>query len=154
MVMFEQIPGYFSLSELEQLAAVKNKTLEKVIYTVWKNLSSNGEGFESLDWVEFFFSENVQLTIHAGEDSSGISIEPLNYGLQQTRVLQQFRGQVVLDRIDMSHSPVWVALIGQKVDNIGLESHDHDQFANHMIQLGLGEKSVEISLGEEGLFVI
>ncbi|MEZ4774484.1 MAG: hypothetical protein R3D00_14965 [Bacteroidia bacterium] len=151
--MFEQIPGYFSLSELEQLAAVKGRMLEKVIYTVWKNLSSNGDGFESLDWVEFFFSENVQLTIHAGEDSSGISIEPLNYGIQQTRVFQQFRGQVVLDRIDMSVSPVWAALMGEKVSDIGLESHDHDQFANHIIQLELGGKRVEITMGEEGLII-
>ncbi|MDX2246703.1 MAG: hypothetical protein SF052_08015 [Bacteroidia bacterium] len=153
MSMFEQIPGYFSESEKKQLAAIQGETLERVFYTVWKNLSAHGEGFESLDWVELFFSENVHLTIHAGENSSGITIKPLNYGFEQTRVFRQFQGQVVLDRIDMSSSPVWVSLLGKKVISVGLEEHDHGQFANHIIQLGFEEKRVEIRMDEEGLWV-
>ncbi|MEZ4826577.1 MAG: hypothetical protein R3C61_09835 [Bacteroidia bacterium] len=152
--MFEQIPGYFSAAELAQLSAIKERSLEKVIYTVWKNLSSHGEGFESLDWVELFFSENTLLTFHAGENSSGIGIQPLNLSFEQNRIFHQFRGQVALDRIDMSHSPVWADLLGKKVTNIGLETHDHDHFANHIIQLDLGQNRVEIGMGEEGLIVL
>lgn len=151
--MIDYFPGYFSNEELQKLSQVKGKVLTRVLYTVWENLTNRGEGYKSLDWVELFFSDGTDLTFRAMENSSGIEIQPLNYPFEQTRVLQQFKGQVRLERIDMGNSPVWAGIIGQPVLSIGMEEHAPGQFANHILQMEIGERIIEITYEEEGLTV-
>ncbi|MEO1451667.1 MAG: hypothetical protein AAFV07_19215 [Bacteroidota bacterium] len=151
--MFDALPTYFGEEELKALRALEGQHILRVFYTIWRNNADKGGGFESLDWVEIQFESGHKITFHADEEEKGIEITPLNFGLEQTRIQQQFRGQVSLERVDMSQSPVWESLIGAPITAIGLLHMDKRQHPNHVFQLELGETSLEFTREEAGLLV-
>lgn len=151
--MFDALPTYFGEDEIKALRALEGEQILRVFYTIWRNNSDKGDGFESLDWVELKFESGHSITFHADEEQQGIEIAPLNFGLEQTRIQQQFRGQVSLERVDMTMSPVWESLIGAPITAIGLLHMDKRQHPNHVFHLELGAKSLEFAREESGLIV-
>lgn len=151
--MFDAIPTYFGEEEIKALRSLEGQRILRVFYTIWRNNSTKGGGFESLDWVELKFENGHEITFHADEDAAGIEITPLNLGLEQTRVQQQFKGQVSLERVDMTDSPVWQALIGASISAIGLVHMDKRQHPNHVFHLEIDKQSLEFSRGDAGLIV-
>ncbi|MDX1907865.1 MAG: hypothetical protein SF053_12600 [Bacteroidia bacterium] len=144
-------PDTFTPAELDTLASLDGKTLQKVIYTVWKNLTPGGGQFQALDWISLIWYDGARTDLHAVEDQPGIRIEPLNYGLEQTRVIQSLPGQVEMEQVDMTFSPVWMGLQGVSVTSIGLEEVDEDLFRNDVFHLEFEDTTIEISLGEAGM---
>jgi len=145
------IPFYFQEEELEQIAEAEGKRLEKVIYTIWRNIAKKEEIFEALDGISLFFEDGQRLDLLPREDQQGIEIRSLNFALEQTRVQQQFKGQVELKQVDMSLSPVWKDSLGQRLDSVGMNSPMDGYFQSNLIQLKFSGTQVEISMGQEGL---
>lgn len=147
------IPNHFLAEELTILKEMEGKQLARVVYTIWKNVAAKEGAYEALDWVELVFADGSKFDFTAGEETDGIHLRDFNFGLEQTRILQQFQGQVELDRVGMNESSVWKSAIGERLVSVGL-LHDFDQqFQNHILQLEFGSHLIEFSLGEEGLIV-
>ncbi|MDX2286300.1 MAG: hypothetical protein NW241_19175 [Bacteroidia bacterium] len=149
--MSEWFPVYFSEEELESLQAQEGKRLHMAHYIVWQNLTANGEQFEALDWIELHWTDGSTVAFHADADTDAIRIRPLNFGLEQTRVLQEFGRQARLERIDMSLSPVWAPVIGRRLSGIGLDEFDAGLFRSELLQLGFEGLQIEIARDTEGL---
>ncbi|MEM7369404.1 MAG: hypothetical protein AAF587_12450 [Bacteroidota bacterium] len=148
------MPTYFNQEELAALQALEGKHLAQVFYTIWRNISKPEEPYEALDCLELRFADGDDIAFTRAEEGQGIQIEDYHFALEQTKVVQQFRGQVELERIDMSQSPVWQACIGLPVTAIGLEHHGPKLHPSHVIQIEFGRQTQEIALGEEGLIVV
>jgi hypothetical protein len=151
--MHQLLPQYFAPYEVQQLHELKGKLLDRVVYTIWRNVAKPAESYEALEWLELNFQDGTQLSLTAGEETSGLQLKEFNFGLEQTRVIQQFRGQVELERVEMNDSPIWKNLIGEAVIGIGLVMMDRDLYQNHLLHLEFSPALVEISLGEEGLVI-
>ncbi len=145
------IPFYFQEEELEQIAKVEGKRLEKVIYTIWRNIAKTEEIFEALDGISLFFEDGQRLDLLPREDQQGIEVRSLNFALEKTRVQQQFKGQVELKQVDMSLSPVWKDSLGQRLDSVGMNSPMDGYFQSNLLQLEFSGTQVEVSMGQEGL---
>lgn len=146
----ELIPHYFNENELQALQQLEGKPIYRVVYTIWSNVAKQEEVYESLDWISLFF-EKARVDFTVREDQQGMEIRELNFALEQTRIAQQFRGQVELRQVDMSESPVWEAVIGNPLNAIGFTSPMDGYFQSNLIRLEFLDKTVEIALGEEGL---
>lgn len=144
------IPFYFNETELATLQGLQGKSLFRAVYTVWRNIAKKDDIYESLDWISLFF-EGGQVDFTVREDQQGMEIRPLNFALEQTRVAQQFGGQVELKQVDMSLSPAWEGTIGSPLQSIGFSSPMDGYFQSNLLQLEFSDKTVELSLGEEGL---
>ncbi|MCI4670244.1 MAG: hypothetical protein MRZ79_19060 [Bacteroidia bacterium] len=144
------IPFYFSEEELLKLKGVEGRSLSGVIYTVWRNVAKKAEIYEALDWISLFFEEK-RLDFTIREDQQGMELKELNFSLEQTRVAQQFNGQVELKQVDMSESPVWGKAIGLPLNSVGLSSPIDGYFQSNLLQLEFTQATMEIALGQEGL---
>lgn len=151
--MLDFMPSYFNEVELAALRALEGKHLVKVLYTIWRNVSNPQEPYEALDCLELFLHDGSELAFTRAEEENSIQIGEYQFALEQTRVVQQFRGQVELERIDMSQSPIWETCIGRPITAIGLEHHGPNLHPSHIVQIELGGQTQEIALGEEGLIV-
>ncbi|RMG72957.1 MAG: hypothetical protein D6722_04460 [Bacteroidetes bacterium] len=146
------IPSYFTEEELRRLRGLEQRLLARVWYVIWRNVAKPEAPYEVLEWISLQFADGERLDLRRSEsETGGIELDGLNLGLEQTKVLQQFRGQVELERVDMSPSPVWDSVMGKPVTAVGLEQLDRDHFRNHVLHLEFGEEVVEIALNQEGL---
>ncbi|MEM7658244.1 MAG: hypothetical protein AAF399_19110 [Bacteroidota bacterium] len=151
--MNDILPTYFAPHEVQELHELQGKVLDRVVYTIWRNVAKPTESYEALEWVELNFSDGSLMSLTAGEETTGIQLKELNFGLEQTRILQQFRGQVELERVEVNGHPVWQELIDLPITGIGLVMLDRDLYPNNLLHLEFGSATVEFSLGEEGLLV-
>lgn len=150
-MMHDILPSYFTPDEVFTLRETEGKKLVSTVYTIWKNVAKPEAAFQALDWISLGFGDGVALDIYGGAESEGIQIKPLNFSLLQTQIWQQFRGQVEIEQVEMSQSPIWQPVIGQRIQSIGLASPSDDLFQNHLIQIHATEMAIEISKDEEGL---
>jgi hypothetical protein len=153
VAMHDILPTYFAPHEVQALHELQGKVLDRVVYTIWRNVAKPTESYEALEWVELNFTDGSMISLTAGEETTGLQLRELNFGLEQTRVQQQFRGQVELERVEVNGHPVWKEVIGLPITAIGLVMLDRDLYPNHLLQLELGPEMVEFSLGEEGMLV-
>ncbi|WNJ19395.1 hypothetical protein [Pontibacter sp. G13] len=151
--MLDMFTNYFSPEDLSTLRSFQGSTLLRVNYVIWRNIAKPHDIMEVLEWIDLQFAEGGRLSITAGEESLGLELEDLNFGLEQTKVLQQFRGQVELEMIDMTDSPTWAGLAGQQLVAIGLMAHDRNQHPNKMIQFEFEDSMVDLAVQDEGLLV-
>lgn len=151
--MIDPMPTYFNEQELNELRALKGKVLLRVLYTIWRNIANPAEPYEALDWIELIFVDGTEIAFTRAEESNGMEIRELNFAMEQTRIVQQFRGQVEWERVDMSSSSIWENCIGSPVTGIGLEHHGVNMHPSHTIHLTFGGQTQELGLGEEGLIV-
>ncbi|GAB4416807.1 MAG: hypothetical protein OHK0039_26480 [Bacteroidia bacterium] len=148
------LPNYFRPDELEALRYLQGRVLDKVLYTVWRNVADQTQPYALLEWVELYFGDGEVLALTSSEEEPrGLEIRPLNFGLEQTRVIQQFRGQVELERVDMSESPIWAGQIGSAVTAIGLVSFGEELYQNNLLHIEFESRRIEVSLNEDGLLV-
>ncbi|MDP5171361.1 MAG: hypothetical protein NWR72_14045 [Bacteroidia bacterium] len=146
-------PLNFTESELKDLNALEGRELSQVFYTVWNNLSAKGGDFQALDWVELFFADGHEIAFTAGEESDGLRVTELNFGLEQTRIQQQFNGQVMLQRLDVSSGAVWQAALGKKLLSVGMLEGPDGLIQNNQLQLNFSGVVMELALNEEGMLV-
>ncbi|MEO0896911.1 MAG: hypothetical protein AAFY71_10965 [Bacteroidota bacterium] len=147
----DYIPSYFNSEELNSLKAVEGVRLEKVLYTIWRNIAKKDAIYEALDWISLQFEDGQIIHLTTNEQQNGMTLGDLNFSLEQTKVIQQFNGQVELKQVDMSLSPIWKDVLGRPLDSVGLSSPLDGFFQSNVIQLAFSGKNIEISLGEEGL---
>jgi len=148
--MQDILPTYFAPDELDRLRKMEGMKLVRVTYTVWRNVAKKDDVYEALDWIELYM-DKAKLSLGVNESQTGLVVKDFNFALEQTRIIQQFRGQVEIEQVDMSESSVWKHLIGQEVLSMGLMSLYRDLYQNHVIQLLFSADTIEITLGEEGL---
>lgn len=146
------LPSYFTDEELHRLRALEGRLLARVSYLIWRNVARPEAPIEVLEWISLTFADGERLDLRRSEsETGGLELHPLNLGLEKTRVLQQFRGQVALEAVDMSQSPIWEPVIGHPVTGVGMAQLDQHQFRNHFLHLEFGPEVLEIALNQEGL---
>lgn len=123
------------------------------MYTVWHNLAQKGNDYQALDWVELIFEDGESVALTAGEHSDGLRITDLNFGLEQTKIQQQFNGQVMLDRSDVSTGQVWSPAIGNQLTSVGLLEGPDEKIQNNQLQFDFAGVKMLFELNEEGMAV-
>ncbi len=146
-------PSNFTDVELAELKHLEGKILERVYYTVWKNLSSAGDQYQALDWIELVFSDGQEIAFTAGEHSDGLQIREFFFALEQTKIQQQFRGQVRLERMEVSGGEVWKEAIGQRLLALGMVERPDGLIQNNQLQLNFSGIVLALGLHEEGMTV-
>ena len=152
--MFHDLfPNSFSDEELFFLNSKEGKRLTKVDYIIWQNLTAKGDGYQALDWVELTFDDGDKLALTAGEESDGLRIAELNFGLEQTKVQQQFDGQVKLERENVSSGSVWKRAMGNQLTSVGLLEGPDERIQNNQLQLDFDGARIRFELNQEGMIV-
>lgn len=152
--MFHDLfPHTFSEDELYALNSREGKRLTRVDYIIWQNLTTKGDGYQALDWVELTFEDGDKMALTAGEESDGLKLRELNFGLEQTRVQQQFNGQVKLERENVSTGSVWKRTIGNRLTSVGLLEGPDERIQNNQLQLDFEGVRIRFELNEEGMIV-
>lgn len=146
-------PLHFTDAELHRLNSLEGKTLTRVMYTVWHNIAQKGNDYQALDWVELIFDDGESVALTAGEHSDGLRITDFNFGLEQTKIQQQFNGQVMLDRSDVSTGQVWSPAIGNKLTSVGLLEGPDEKIQNNQLQFDFAGEKMLFELNEEGMVV-
>ena len=145
--------SYFTPYDLDQLRSLEGKRLEKVLYTIWKNLAHPDGTFEVLEWVELLLGDGTVVGFTTDEEAEGILLGVLDFGLEKQRVKHQFGGQVALERVDMGPSPTWQPLMGRRITAVGLLPTEAGGYPSSLVHLIFGKQRVELALNQEGLLV-
>ncbi len=146
-------PLHFTDDELFRLNELEGKVLSRATYVIWKNLTQKGDDFQALDWVKLDFEDGDQVVFTAGEESDGLRVTALDLGLEQTRIQQQFGGQVALEETDVSTGSVWGSAIGKKLTSVGLLEGPDKKVQNNQLQLDFEGKVIRFELNAEGMVV-
>lgn len=146
-------PLHFTDQELFRLNALEGRTLTRVMYTVWHNIAQKGGDYQALDWVELIFEDGESVGLTAGDESDGLRITDLHFGLEQTKIQQQFNGQVMLDRSDVSTGQVWSPAIGNQLTSVGLLEGPDEKIQNNQLQFDFAGVKMLFELSEEGMAV-
>ena len=152
--MFHDLfPLNFTDEELFHLNSKEGKRLAAVDYIIWQNMTAKGDGYQALDWVELQFDDGDRIAFTAGEESDGLRITELNFALEQTKVQQQFAGQVSLVRESVSNGQVWKRAIGNRLTSVGLLEGPDEKIQNNQLQLDFEGIRIRFELNEEGMIV-
>lgn len=148
---------YFTEQEVHTLHKLEGLKLEHAIYHVWTNLANSKDVFQSLDWIELRFYENIAVYLTAGEESDGIKLVDFDLLEERKRVRETFGDMIEIRSYLMDHSEQWAPAIGHTVSSLELHEVRKGMFMNDELLLRFSSEephAVLISLAaEEGLLV-
>lgn len=144
---------FFTNAELLAFKDLEIQQIKTVYYHYWVNKANQQETVELLDLIEFRFIDNTTLMLKSSELCDCIEIVALDLVEEKKKLLDKFKGAILIKSIDKTNDPMWSRVIDYPVSEVLLDNNGLNKFYSDKIQIDFAHVRVMISITQMGLHV-
>lgn len=111
----EEASPYFTAEEVNTIKTLAHHPIEQVLYHYWVNNSKN-DSFKVLDYIQLVKDDksSIFITISEETDNLGVS-DAFDVEKMKQHLLEEFKGDIVWEIKDVSHTKIWKPNIGKAI---------------------------------------
>lgn len=144
----------FLFNELQNLQAIEGKTLDTVIYQIWRNRANPAQPFDFIDKIELILKDGPSVMLGVSEEALGITVNQQGDDTEKLKqdLLSEFNGRITMHVVPMNATELWNPAIYQVIANVKLEKLSNGTYSNEAILLEFANRYfIEIRYHDDGL---
>ena len=144
----------FLFNELQHLQAIEGKTLNTVIYQIWRNRANPAHPFDFIDKIELIFNDGPSVMLGVSEEALGITVNQQGDDTEKRKndLLKEFQGRITMHVVPMNTTELWSPTIQQLIEHVKLEKLSNGTYSNEAVLLEFqNHYFIEIRYHDDGL---
>jgi len=144
----------FLFNELQHLQAIEGKTLNTVIYQIWRNRANPAHPFDFIDKIELIFNDGPSVMLGVSEEALGITVNQQGDDTEKRKndLLKEFQGRITMHVVPMNNTELWSPTIQQLIEHVKLEKLSNGTYSNEAVLLEFqNHYFIEIRYHDDGL---
>lgn len=136
----EEASPYFTPIEVNIIKTLAHHPIQQVLYHYWVN-NSKDDSFKVLDYIQLVKDDKTSIFITISDDTDNLGVtESFDVEQMKQHLLEEFKGDIVWEIKDVSHTKIWKPNIGKTItlslirkdsntlnDSIGMKFEEADE---------------------------